>query len=166
MLKSLKIYLARKRLKAAAPQMGGSRAEKFKGLVLLYDHSGAGILKYTGKLKKELGIPQEDFFQVFCNNGVGTREEDVSFKWKDIAFGGRIKNPDLKEIITSGPNLVLSYTEKHNPKALFLREVISAPISAGRFEEKAINLSIHDGNNPGVFTAELIKYLKILKEDK
>ncbi|MGY5850445.1 DUF6913 domain-containing protein [Salegentibacter sp. F14] len=166
MLKSLNIYLARKRLKAGEPQKSGSRAEKYKGLVLLYDHSGEGILKYTGRLKEELGIPEENFYQVFCNNGVSTREEAVGFQWKDITLGGRIKNPDLKEIITSGPNLVLSYTEKHNPKALFLREVISAPISAGRFEEKAVNLSIYDGNNPAVFTEELIKYLKILKEDK
>lgn len=162
MLESYKIYLAKKRLKAVAPKDAGVVSE-FKNLILLYDSPNEGFLKNLERLIEEVGIPEDDFQIIHCGTGNKTREEAVVFQLKDIAYNGKIKNQTLMEIVQSGPDLVISYTEKNNPEALFLREVIPAPVKAGRFEEKEVNLSINDGNIPEVFTEELIKYLKILK---
>lgn len=163
LLKIYKIYLAKKRLKAVAPVKDASNTIEVKSLILLYDSPDKDLLKSLEKLKRELGISEEDFHCVFCGSGDKAREESIGFQLKDIAYNGKIKNQALKEIIQSGPDLVISYTEKNNREALFLREVISALVKAGRFEEKEVNLSINDGNKAEVFTDELIKYLKILK---
>jgi len=163
LLKSFKIYLAKKRLKAVAPVKDASNVTELKSLVLLYDAPGRDLLKSLESLRRGIGISEEDFHVVFCGSGDKAREDAVGFQLMDIAYNGKIKNQALMEVIQSGPDLVISYTEKNNPEALFLREVIPAPVKAGRFEEKEVNLSIDDGNNPEVFTEELIKYLKILK---
>ncbi|WP_081212376.1 DUF6913 domain-containing protein [Salegentibacter sediminis] len=162
MLESYKIYLAKKRLKAVAPK-DASVVPEFKNLLLLYDSPNEGILDSMTGLIKKVGIPEEGFQIIHCGTGEKIREEAIVFQFKDIAYNGKLKNQALMDIIQSGPDLVISYTEKNNPEALFLREVIPARVKAGRFEEKEVNLSINDGNRPEVFTEELTKYLKILK---
>lgn len=163
LLESYKIYLAKKRLKAVAPVKDAFNAGELKSLVLLYDTQGGDLLKSLEKLRREFGIAETDFHAIFCGSGDKAKEETIGFQFKDIAYNGKIKNQALMEIIQAGPDLLINYTEKHNPEALFLREVIQAPVKAGRFEEKKVNLSINDGGKPEVFTEELIKYLKILK---
>ncbi|HEY9184300.1 MAG TPA: hypothetical protein VIM94_03140 [Salegentibacter sp.] len=161
LLESYKLYLAKKRLKAFTP--GKNASGELKSLVLLYDSPDERLIKNLESLKSGIGVPEEAFHSVFCGSGNKGMKDSVGFQLKDIAYTGRIKNQALMEVIQSGPDLVISYTEKNNRRALFLREVIPAPVKAGRFEEKEVNLSINDGKEPGVFTEELIKYLKILK---
>lgn len=163
LLESYKIYLAKKRLKAVAPVKDAWSAAELRSLVLLYDAPNEILLNSLERLIREFGIPEEDFHTVFCGSEDNVSEEAVGFQLKDIAYNGKIKNQALMEVIQSDPDLVIDYTEKNNREALFLREVIPAPVKAGRFEEKEVNLSIKDGNKPEVFMEELIKYLKILK---
>lgn len=130
---------------------------------MLYDSPGGDLLRSMENLRREFDISEKNFHAVFCGRFQESGEEKVSFQLREIAYNGKIKNPALTQIIESGPDLVISYTERDNPEALFLREIIPAGLKAGRFEEKEINLSIKDEHTPEIFAEELLKYLKILK---
>lgn len=165
LLKSGKIYLAKKRYSSKVSS-NGARGFDLKSLIFLYDAPNAQALEYFEVLKTEFGISEDNFKAVCCGINNDIPEESIAFSFEDIAYNGKLKNEALKEVIASGPDLVINYTEKGNLEAEFLLKLIPAPVKAGRIDRKEINLSINDGNKPEVFTEELIRYLKILKGNK
>lgn len=163
MLKPFRIYLAKKRLKSVASLTGKSKGFKLNKLVLLLDEPNKQALKYLERLKPEFGLSEENFNIISCGNSIEIPNDSLAFKLNEIGWDGNLKNEPLKGVIASGPDLVINYAEKGNSEADFLLKVIPASVKAGRYDEKEINLSINDGNQPEVFANELIKYLKTLK---
>ncbi|HSP11430.1 MAG TPA: hypothetical protein VLO29_02805 [Salegentibacter sp.] len=158
--------MAKKRYRSKVLSNNESTGFDLKSLLLLYDAPNEQAFKHFEILKTELGISEDNFNAVCCGINNEFPVERIAFVFEDIAYNGKLKNEALKDMITSGPDLVINYTEKGNPEAAFLLKLTAAPIKAGRFDEKEINLSINDGNDPEVFVKELIRYLKILKGNK
>lgn len=154
-----------------------SRIRKALKLRSVYNENRTGVLMLldseTVSLKNNIlaGFAEQgmktEFFRTIVLSENETNDEVFQLKRKDIRWNAAVKNEQLKELLNTEFDILISFLSEYSLRA----ELIAAQVSAGlkitsRHDETGIfDLSIIS-ENAEVFTLETLKYLKILKETR
>jgi hypothetical protein len=166
-ISDLKIAVARKKLLNVA-ETSAIKTNAFKMGILLEVGDDKALHSFL-QLRQELNLQDEDFKIVIC------REKDVKnaiFEYpfisiKDFSWNGSLKE-ESAAFLDAAYDVLISFTASENKMADLLVSVTRARLKVGRKKEDEmgifdLNIS-SDLSAPDVFTAELKKYLKILKK--
>ena len=163
-----KIMMARKRLLSSEGARDLNPLGKSLGVIIETEEEE--LKKAFLKLRENLEISEENFFFLLCpgkrsDNGIF---ETACFTAKDISWTGSIKNENLMEFLDKRFDVIVSFTASENKLAAFAVSVAGAGLKVGRENNSEIDFDLvisTKPEEPALFTAELEKYLKILKTE-
>ncbi len=138
-----------------------------KKVCIILDEADAGLMNKFKNLREDLKIKEEDFKLLLClSHRPKSRDlEGTFFSSADLTWSGKIKNPDVKDLLKKPFDLLISFTGKDTKTANYIASAIDAGLKVNRREEAAsgFDLTIATGfEEVDVFITELKKYLKIL----
>lgn len=161
----IKLAVARKKLLNFSEEAVAQGAQRKLGVILddLHDDS----LNAFVQLKRDLNLEEKDFAVVVCGKKEAKKHisEYPVISMQDLGWSGKLSE-EASAFLETGYDVLISFTEAENKMADFLVSVSRSRLKVGRksIDENGIfDLNISVGiSEPGIFTTELKKYLKIL----
>ncbi len=171
MLSNLKIGVAKRRMAAAIKRTFPRSESQLQRIGLILDSENEEVKGQFLALKEEFGLRDSHFQIVMCKDGEkkGDAFNGVVFTRKDLNWYGKIRNGEIAQFVQQELDVLISFTEENNKLAALLVSVANAGLKVGRKEDLGsaglFDMVIATGfNEPGIFIAELKKYLKILNK--
>ena len=158
--------MARKRLLSAEGSLDPSHSGRLMGVII--DSEEEQVKKAFFELQKNLGIAEGNMFFLLCAR---KRPENDIFNIPhlsedDLSWNGSLKNDEVRTFFNKRFDVLVSFTATENKLAAFAVSIVRADLKVGRESslKNGLDLVISTKpDEPAVFTAELEKYLKILK---
>lgn len=159
-----KIRMAKKRLLSSEGSHAVSASGRLLGIIL--DSEEEALKMPFLELQKKLGIAEENIYFLLCGK---KRPENAIFGTayfaaEDLSWNGRIKNGETEVFFDRSYDLLISFAASENKLAAFAVSVARAGLKVGRQSSQKCDFDLLiSTDDPELFTAELEKYLKILK---
>ncbi len=141
-----------------------------KSIGIICDFKNHKVLTQLEKLKELFNISDANFKVVtYIRDGKKPFDfEGEIYSLKNISFDAKINNEGMNKFTSKSVDLLITFAEENNTAVHLLTAHCSAGVKVGRYQKNValFDMIIQTDNDAELFTAELAKYLKQLKNSQ